>query len=352
MSKEAESAGTKAEEKTAALSRRPTAGTSRAEIAERRAYFKREARETLLFGGNWLPVIFSFLVLLFFTVGIKYLHETVFFAAELTELTVYSGARLEKILRISGDVFLFFGVSPLLPGIYAYLASLYSARGVSGAEKAIRVGDIFVYFGSFPSLCEAYRLVFAYVWRTGAAYFAVRALSAVWIRLRSGFGSLDAYRIAAVSFLFTLLGAAAAALLLWALMRINCLWYCACCRPNNRTVREAYRESAEAMRGHSSESLLLVLSFALWGAFSLLTAGALLLFAVPYFLLTHISFCSYAVAAAREIPDAAVSAGEKAGRRPAENGQPDGRRIPAPLTSENAEKVIKGGEHGREKPEI
>lgn len=351
MSNEAESAAAKAEEKTEPVSRRPTAGCPRTEMAERRAYFKREARETLLFGGNWLPVIFSFLVLLFFTVGIKYLHETVFFTAELIGVTVYSGARLETILRISGDVFLFFGVSPLLPGIYAYLASLYSARGISGAEKSIRVGDIFVYFSSFSSLCEAYRLVFAYVWRTGAAYVAVRALSAVWLRLQNGFGSFPAYRIAAASFLFTVLGAASAALLLWALMRINCLWYCACCRPNNRTVREAYCESATAMRGHGAEALLLVLSFALWGAFSLLTAGVLLLYAVPYFLLTHISFCSYAAAAAQEIPDKAVSAEEKAGRRLAEREEPDGRRIPAPLTAETAGNVIKGGETGRRKPE-
>lgn len=57
-----------------------------ADAAERRAYFKREARQTLLTGGNWLPVIFSFLILMFFTVGIKYLHETVFYTAELTRI--------------------------------------------------------------------------------------------------------------------------------------------------------------------------------------------------------------------------------------------------------------------------
>lgn len=262
-----------------------------ADAAERRAYFKREARQTLLTGGNWLPVIFSFLILMFFTVGIKYLHETVFYTAELTGYAAYAGLRLDRLLRVSGDIFLFFGVSPLLPGIYAYLAGLYISRGVTGSDKAIRIGDIFAYYSSFSALCEAYRLVFAYIWKFAAAAGVVRLFRSAWIQL------VRPSRTAVPAFLFTLSVCAVAALLIFLFMQTSCLWYCACCRPGNSTLRDARRESVQILRGHMAEAMMLVLSFMLWSVVSLLTAGVLLLFAVPYFLLTHISFCSYLSAA-------------------------------------------------------
>ena len=249
--------------------------------AQRRAYCKKRARDTLLCRntGNLLTFDLAALILMLVTVAVEYITESFFSLFETFALGT-SAAKMSETLTgvetVAESMIMFALVLPVLSGCLALARGMldYYAQcgGIAdlGGKRAV-LGDVFSAFSSGAEYFRCLRVAFCYIWRWGL--FCVAFVAGVYCSRLTFYYLLTGFGYGAA--LLATLGVTAGVVVLAAFGVILLMrWFPTLSisrrRPDLRPSDTA-RLASRVMRGNKCDCVKLILSFLRWFLLSELT---------------------------------------------------------------------------------
>ena len=249
---------------------------------ERRKYFKKEAKFFLRY--NYIKQIFMTAVVILITFGLNAVKANIMSLFRLDYAVYYVP------LGILFDLLAFFITVPLYIGIIYVNAKLFEGEAVS-------VAGMFHYFSSSSNLMECYRFIISMATRLFVFAVPFLILGAMLSKLR-GIFQMMLYGTIAVSVDIAMICACTVYIAAFLLCLVFFMRYFAAVfvfvKNPCLTMRDIIRKSAKLMKKRKTESLKLLMSFAVWILISHYLAGFLyIFFTLPYIMLSYTSFSSY-----------------------------------------------------------
>ena len=271
-----------------------------AHIRYERCYrYKREAREVLSFGQNYLSVLFSVLALVFFFGCAIFFTQCFYQALTLSDISLHNERLLNIVYSLFSSVILFLMLSPLYVGFVTYLIDVYHTRSANIGH--VPHTDIFCFYSGIESAVRAWRIAFFRL--IGLALFPAFA-QLLYLFAKATLPFLEKQN--AIGALLGLLCFIVIALLLFAVALTVDLYakvflIYTVIQPTSSLLaclHTALRHFVVRIK----EGIILLFQFTPWMLLSLLSAGVLfLLYALPYILFSEISYCIHLMMEAKEM---------------------------------------------------